>query len=490
MSIVSENFIDLLSVLIVVFIFREIMTYKDFRPLRYLLTPLVTLLIAGFVLLAIAENGFSQYRLLVLLGLIVSAVADSILMIKEVDLNSSNVIQFLHPYGTWMVNLIDKFITITAFSYSLDLFALAFIIFIIGWRNGGKNVRAGFITAAIAAGTILFHVITGSVLILTLVGSAILAFIINRFLIKEKGKEFLTATAPISAVAAGLLCFRYVHSLTGGNTSPGGSIHSMLHIGLKNAATIILPLLILYCPAKKAVVKIFRDEWRNFEPYVLWLIPLLVINIFVDLPTVNDSKFIFPLFIILLPPIVWEAIDIIRKSRKTRRILLIGWTFILFFTPPILTVRGFLMDRPVNPIEKRRFIVSNEERALYSWLRENTEIDAVIMENNIDCLMPVFAHRRSFFPPPSAINVNGYRGEKINLYRRIKEKVFSNEPLSIDTIKEIASLKNDVYIVIWPSDVEKNPFLKEKFTPYSNLIKKVYSSNGITVYRVEKSKGR
>lgn len=420
----------------------------------------------------------------------VRGIAEVARMLKEIKLNSSDVIQSLHPYGTWMVNLIDKYITITAFSYSLDLFALAFVIFLMGWRSSKRNIGTGLTIAAISAGTLLFHVITGSALILTIIGSGILAFLVYRLIAREYPSSFVEVIAPLSAVVAGALCFEYVASLTAGNVTSNGSILSLIHIGARNIATIALPLLILYCPARRAFSKIFGSEWRRFEPFAFWAAALLALNILVDLPTRNESKLIFPLFILILPPIIWEAIDIISYSSGIKKGLLIAWTVLLFFVPPVLTVRGFLLDKPNKPIERGRFVVSKGERGVFEWIMENTDKYAAIMENNIKCLMPVFAHRRSFFPPPSAINVVGYGGEKVKLYGELKREIFSKKPITTDTIEKLKKVKNDLYIVVWREDVEKNLALRDKFSPFSRWFKKVFSSKDATIYHFERGNTR
>jgi len=413
----------------------------------------------------------------------VKGMAEISRMVREINLNSSDVIQFLHPYWTWMVNLIDKFITITAFSYSLDLFLLCFIVFIVGWRDKKKDLRKAILLTLLISGTLLFHVITGSALTLAVIGSSIVSILIYRFIFKERLNRFVSITAPIAALMAGAFCFSYINSLTGGNVSSDGSIFSMLHIGIRNILTILFPLAVLYCPAKIALNKILKTNWKEYEPFALWVVALILLNILVNLPTRNESKLIFPLFLVLSPLIIWEVIDKIRESTGIKKSSLLAWTIFIFFIPPLLTIRGFLIDKPVKETEKARHLVSDEQKKVFKWIENNTQLDAVIMEDNINCLMPVFAHRKNFYPPPSAISVAGYRGEKVSMYREIKDNIFSPEPIKDETVKKLQSVKNAVYIVVWSSDIKRKPYLKEKLHRKSNYFNLVFKSKEASIYR-------
>ncbi|OQX85852.1 MAG: hypothetical protein B6D63_01310 [Candidatus Latescibacteria bacterium 4484_7] len=405
--------------------------------------------------------------------------------LRLIQLNNSDVIQFLHPFKTWMVNLLDKFITITAFSYSLDLFLLAFIIYSIASREGKKGTSAGILICIISVGTLLFHVVTGSVLILTLIGAGILTFLVYKFILKQPVPRFESFTSPLSALIAITICFPYIHDLTRGSSS-GNSLTSFLHVGITNIITIIAPLIILYCPARDALKKIFSKDLNRLLPFSVWIISILILNIFVNLPTVNDSKLIFPMFLLLLPPIVWEIIDRIGAAGGLKKTALILWTLIIFVIPPILTVRGFTLDRLEKPIESSRANLSRGKMKLFEWINNNTDINAVIIENNINCLMPVYAHRRNFFPQPSAMNVYGYSGEKVTLYKSIINGLFSSDSLTEKTIEEMDKIDKNLYIVLWQSDLVKRPELKKRFDAMGNKFKEVYKSEVGVIYKFVK----
>jgi uncharacterized membrane protein YhhN len=81
--------------LVVVFAAREIVTYKEKNNLKYIFTPMVTAIIAGLVIMSIHDDGASSYRVLILAALMLSLVADTMLMVVEVDLMKQGILYFL-----------------------------------------------------------------------------------------------------------------------------------------------------------------------------------------------------------------------------------------------------------------------------------------------------------------------------------------------------------------------------------------------------------
>ncbi len=90
-----KYFPGLLIALMVVFYAREYVTFTGRLSLKYIFTPMVTALIAGFVMLSIIEDGVSPYRMLILAALIASLVADTMLMVVEVDLMKQGIVFFM-----------------------------------------------------------------------------------------------------------------------------------------------------------------------------------------------------------------------------------------------------------------------------------------------------------------------------------------------------------------------------------------------------------
>ncbi len=91
-------YIDLYAVSLIFFIlflFREFVAYKKILVLKYFFTPLLTFLLVLMMLYSIGLNGFDKYKVLILLSLLSALVADTLLMIEEIDLLKNGMLYFI-----------------------------------------------------------------------------------------------------------------------------------------------------------------------------------------------------------------------------------------------------------------------------------------------------------------------------------------------------------------------------------------------------------
>jgi hypothetical protein len=414
---------------------------------------------------------------------------DLMRLLREIDFNSANVLQFLAPIqsvpavANWMVNMIDKFITITAFAFALNLVLLTFIVALsVGFEK--RFVFKSFVTAfVLMLGALLFHIVGGMSIVLAVIGSgALLA--IDR-LIRRRGAipVFHAFVLPGAAILAGAAAFPYILSLTTGGDA-GNSAQSFLHFGITNIITVALPLAVLFGPARKALREIFSMESEAFAILATWLITLFVCNVFINLAAGNESKFVFPLFLILFPPILWKILDGIEAARGRRRVLLVAWTVLLFVIPPVLTYRGFLLDRPKIRVEERRYNVTPDDRRIYGWIASNTPLNSVLIGSSICDLSPVLAHRRDFYPDVLTIQVFGYDSAKIRLYGSIQDKFLAGVLPSPEDIGVLVGLESPIYVVLWQEDIERIPHAGAALDSRPDWFTLVYQNPGGRIYYV------
>jgi alkylglycerol monooxygenase len=115
---------------VIVLAVREYVTFKSNLFLKYIFTPLVTALIIGFVILSILDGGASPYRVVILAALISSLVADTMLMVVEVDLMRQGIIFFMlahilyiaafslsYVYRPWNLIVAGVLVVLLAFFY-------------------------------------------------------------------------------------------------------------------------------------------------------------------------------------------------------------------------------------------------------------------------------------------------------------------------------------------------------------------------------------
>lgn len=83
------------GVFLTVFILREILTFKNIVPMKYILTPLVTMSVIAAVVLSMHYHGMSIYSVLILAGLLFALTADTLLMIVEASFLKYGLVFFL-----------------------------------------------------------------------------------------------------------------------------------------------------------------------------------------------------------------------------------------------------------------------------------------------------------------------------------------------------------------------------------------------------------
>jgi hypothetical protein len=410
-------------------------------------------------------------------------------LLKEIDLNSANVLYFLSPFegipsvGNWIINVVDKFITITAFAFAFNIILLTFIVALsvgFGKRFALKPLVTAFV---LMLGALLFHVVGGMSLVLAVIGSgALLA--LDR-LARRRGAipVFHALALPGAAILAGAAAFPYILSLTaGGDTA--SSARSLVHFGIANIVTIALPLAALFGPARRALREIFSMRSEAYTILATWAIALLVCNVFIDLAVGNESKFVFPLFLILFPPIVWKILDGIEAARGRRRALLVAWTAFLFVVPPVLTYRGFILDSPRTRVEERRYNVIPDDRRIYKWIADNTPLGSVLIGSSICDLSPVYAHRRDFYPDVLTIEVFGYNNEKIRLYKSIQDKFLAGILPSPEDIHVLVDLESPIYVVLWQEDLDRIPHARAALDSRPDWFDLVFQNPAGRVYYV------
>ena len=104
MDLININYFPtILSILVLVFVIRQIGTFKGINFIKYITSPLITIAVACFVVLAISQNGVSLYTVFILAGLIFSLVADTLLMIEETDLMKYGIIYFLLAHVSYII---------------------------------------------------------------------------------------------------------------------------------------------------------------------------------------------------------------------------------------------------------------------------------------------------------------------------------------------------------------------------------------------------
>lgn len=403
-------------------------------------------------------------------------------MISGLVINGSDVILTLTPYGAWMINLYDKFITVTAFGYSANLFLAAAILALSGKLIREEKAKSFAAAFFVILGTLLFHAVTGMALLGTIIGSAVLIRLFGgKFMKERKGEgKYILLLAALLAAGIGL---PYILSLGAAGAEEGQSfISKHLHFSLRSLLTVVLPLIVLFSFARRAFRKLSKRVDYRAAVLFSWTLVLFMISLLINLPTVNESKFLFPLFFIMGPPIYIEIAESIKRNSGAKRALIIAAVALLFFVPWVLTVRGFMIQKPDRDLYRQRSGVTSQDMRVFDWITENTPEDAVVAENNVYHLVPVYGNRRNLYSNEGVIRVLGYHGEKMELFGRIQDFLYRPEELPEAAAADIKSMDQPLYVAVWREDLESRPWLAERFSAGSEFFRPVFESKRVSLY--------
>jgi hypothetical protein len=407
-------------------------------------------------------------------------------IIHDISIDGHRVVEFLTPSGLWMVSLIDKFFVMTSFNFALNLFLLCFIT-IASVERMARFDRGAIITAFSAfLGAFLFNIIVGVPLVAAAAGSGILLLLARlvRSRIGEGFSSFHTIAVPCAAFVAAAIGFPYFVSLAGGVGGDGQAIR-YFHFGIKNLLTIAAPLCILFPFSRAAFRELRTSAGGAHRILAVWLAVLVALSLLVNLPSPNESKLVFPVFLLLTPLVAWQIIEALHRARGAKLIALSFVVVVLFAVPLVLAVRGCMMEKPANPIEKRRMGVTPEEREIFEVISARTPLGSAVIEGNGYVWMPVYAQRRDFFPDEGTIALLGYgRDRRIGRFREIRDRIFSEAPLREDDMTVLEKMKPDLYVVVWREDRERLPGIEGKLTRAPGWFERIYGNPAGAVFRL------
>ncbi len=146
---------------IMLFVLRQYFTFRKVKPLKYVLTPLVTASIMGFVILSIGQDGPSSYSLLIFAALTFSLIADVILMIEEVDLMKYGIVFFLMAHIAYTAAFAEGYL-FRVWNLSLPLMFIFMIVKLDAlFKEKAGNLRVPILVYMTVILTMAFFAITG-----------------------------------------------------------------------------------------------------------------------------------------------------------------------------------------------------------------------------------------------------------------------------------------------------------------------------------------
>lgn len=402
-------------------------------------------------------------------------------IVSQVELSGRGIVGFLTPFRAYSINFLEKYFLIDVQHYALNLFLFLFII-VLSREFYRRSIARGALTVlTVIIGAFLFHVFTGVFLMIAAVLSGLIGFVRERVTGEGRSNVFQVAIVPCCALIAAVICLSFFKSFRG-VYADGVFVPNRIGFNLYSITTIAIPLIVLLPFSARALRTTFSGRREEYMTIGNWMAAFLLVGITVDIRGTQESFAIFPLFLLFIIPTAQQIVDSVENNRGVRRNMLVLWIAILFLVPPVLMVRGLMLDKPKTPHHIKRYRITDNERAIYDWIRDNTEIDAVIIERNEYNVMPYYAFRRNFCMTSWEITNYGYRGEKVERYKEIRDELYSGDTVTAETIETLGAFEFDIYVVVWREDFIYDPRLETKFDRYPEWFVLVYENPDGKVY--------
>lgn len=363
---------------------------------------------------------------------------------------------------------LDKFMLGTALSLTLGLVCTLLALLISARRGLWSRMHALFFVVTVA-GLLHLHAVVGVTAVgATLVVLALLLLI--RSHTDGNGPSYAALTG--LALVGVAIAVPYMFSLFPRGETGGAS----LRIALQSGQTLgilsdILPALILAIPFLRWWGK--RDEWRSagraappsdgpdeapappggivmgrlfgelsLSPsgiVAMWTLIVLVIALVVDLPTTNETKFSFPLFL----PLAAFAVGGIDRLWDTRGRRALAVVLVVLSTVPLNGIYFYQAFRDASTIE-----FADDEMAAYRWIAHATPQDAVFIDADDIVRIPVMAGRDLYWGNETYAKVFSYPVTEMRRRREIRNAVFSEAGLTPRQLGDLRALGRPVWVLL------------------------------------------
>jgi len=355
--------------------------------------------------------------------------------------------------------LLNKFMLGTAFTLTFGLLAVALAALIatktlLGAtreRSPGDPTMMLYVLAL--TGIAHLHMVMGAVVIVASLGTAVL------FWQRSETRAYLPLV--LLSVLPVVIALPYVLQVMprGGASSISFSIQPGHMLGLMAD---VLPVLL---PASLLLWRRWRVPER--EPAVVtltvWCAIVLLIALLVNLPTNNETKFAFPLYIALAAVAVVSIDAWLSRGRP----LWLAASYLLAVTLPVNAVYFYHAFRDESSIE-----FTEAEQAAYRWIAENTPAKALFLDEGDLVRVPVLAGRDQLWGGSRYAELWGYDKHEIDGRRRVHDAIYAEDTLDSATVAPLFKLNRPLYVILRETDTEhgvlyewrrQNPMFRGKF---------------------------
>jgi hypothetical protein len=384
-------------------------------------------------------------------------------------------VRFLAVEGNQFMFL-NKFMLGTAFSLTLGMTCVILALFL-SMRAGRWNWLLTFFYVASVSGVMFLHLIMGVTVVAATAGTLVVMAFTGPRGCSENGDLPLGRQAVFTALAVAVT-LPYILSVM-----PHHGDERAVRLALQSRQVIgtIAGIFAVFIPALWYLLRLRRERARapgdglSAEAVItVWAAFVLVEAFLVDLPTVNESKFTYPLFL-ALAALAAGAMD--RWMAAGARFRSAAVAYVLLCTVPVTAVYfgSAFADRS-------RFGISDSEQSVYEWIRKTTDENALFLEANDMVRVPVLAARDQYWGTEVyALNWN-YPNNELNPRRALRDAVFGDRELDEAVLAHARELGRPMYVVL--RDIHADGGKQFKKLSESPYIAGKYMTESIAVFKI------
>jgi hypothetical protein len=339
-------------------------------------------------------------------------------------------LRFLSIQGNQALFL-DKFMLGTALSLTLGTTCVVLALLLAAGRGRWDRPTAFLYTASVA--TVLYlHLVMG-VTVLAATGAAILAMAVTGGGARAARLAILTGLAV--AVAAPYIWSVVPHT---GQSQVRIGMQGSQAVGiLSDVLPAAIPLLALWVWRRRST-SAWTDA-RSLWIFASWAGTLLVMALVVDLPTNNETKFSFPLFL-TLSALAAAAFEY-GWSRGRARTQAVGYVALCTVPLNVFYFQAAFRDAT-------RFEVTPSEKTAYEWIRRTTPTNAIFLDNHDVVRVPVLGQRDQYWGTEAYARNWGYPVDEMERRRTLRDRMYGQTDAPREDLAAISSLERPFFVMV------------------------------------------
>jgi hypothetical protein len=430
-----------------------------FNFLAGLFTQRSSIRVTGVILCMFAMNGlFYLFFPLRLVRAVWGEMTGSNLLQQYYSLSPlghATVSRFISVEGNQHLFL-DKFMLGTALSLTLGLVCALLALMVLAHKGRWTWIHS-FFYVVVLSGAMFLHLVVGVTIAAATVGTIIVTAVLRpRIRAPEDEGGLAVRWQAFLAIFSIVIVIPYmINVMPHGGPGPSVTI-SIQSRQVFGVLSCLLPALI---PALWYLVRAERPRrpdaagggLSSSGVLAVWAACVLAIALLVDLPTINETKFVFPLYIALSALAVgalerWTTALSPRSGRSGRSGRSRGsWVvaYVVLCTLPlnVLYFAGAFADRS-------EFNRTPSEISLYDWIRKTTRDEAVFLEADDIVRIPVLAERDQYWGTEAYAHIWGYPPDEIEVRRALRDAIFGEKELTDDLLEHAAALRRPFYVIL------------------------------------------